>query len=334
MKNKKSFQCQVQHFIETHQLIKTGDTVIIGVSGGADSVALLSILNDLRHELGITLHIAHFNHKLRKSADTDQCFVEKLAKQFNVPITIGYWKHSKNSQEISEDLARQQRLKFFQTVLKKTQATSIALAHHMDDLAETILMRIVRGSGLQGMRGILPKRIIDGMTIIRPLLDVSREEINQYLHFKQLTFRTDPTNKKNIFFRNKIRLNLLPEIEKTYNPSIKKSLNNLANNVMIDYDFLEQTTQKSFNKISINITKKSIELKLTSFKKEHLAIQRLLFRKSYEMLTGNSNQLTLTHMQEIEDLIQNRPIQSIIDLPQNIAIQKTESSVLIYKKLA
>ncbi|OGX08597.1 MAG: tRNA lysidine(34) synthetase TilS [Omnitrophica WOR_2 bacterium GWA2_37_7] len=322
---------KIKGYILSNGLITPGEKVIIGVSGGPDSITLAHILFKLQYDLDIQLHIAHYNHNLRKGSKADQKFVEELAVKLNIPFSTDSWKNADAIKKGSiEELARDQRLVFFKKVAKQQGTRTIALAHTEDDLAETVLMRILRGAGLNGIRGILPKRKVNGLTFIRPFLGLSRKEIESYINKNKLLFKIDPTNNQSIFYRNKIRLNLLPLIEKQYSPNIKHLLSNLSKNISADFDYLEIQTEKAFKKhAQISKNNNCIKFELDELQKQHTAIKRMLLRSSIEYLKGNTNRLTLKHMDEIEELILKGPNKAIVNLPGNIIIQKSQKLLSI-----
>lgn len=315
---------KVKRNIQNAQFFGKGDTVILGVSGGSDSVALTHILHALQYELGFHLHIAHYNHHLRRTANADQKFVESLAEHLNVPCTVGHWKNPKALKKGSvEEAARKHRFHFLNHLAKKIKARAVVLAHTEDDLAETVLMRILRGTGLQGLRGILPRREMDNVCFVRPLLNIRKENILAFLKRKKIPFRTDPTNYQKKYFRNRIRLELMPLLTKKYNQNIRGLLTNLANNAGTDFDYLEAQAQKLFEKhtkCAKNRTNVRIDLKTLSV--QHPAVQRMLIRLGIQRLRGNTNRLTLNHFREIEDLLSNRPRGAIVSLPQGIYARK------------
>lgn len=320
----------VKKNIQSHNLLSCGDKLIVAVSGGPDSVTLLYILNRLRYELGIELYIAHVNHKLRKSADTDRRFVEKLAQKLQLPCTVITLNPRRFSKGGSiEETARQLRFESLIKLAKQKKADAIALGHTQDDLAETVLMRILRGTGLLGMQGILPKRKIYGFYFIRPLLSLQRRQIEKYLKKEKILFRVDPSNKNTKFYRNKVRHKLLPTLEKEYSRNIRELLGNLANNAGLDYDFLTKEAEKSFQKISLKpVNAKTVRFKQARLLKLHPSLQRILVRQAIERLKGNTNRLTLRHIQEIEDLLTNRPVNSIVHLPDNITVAKKQENLV------
>jgi len=318
------FISNIKNFIIDQHLFSPGDRIMAGVSGGADSVALISILHALQYELGISLHIVHYNHKLRRGSNADQKFVEKLAARLNLPCTVECWeKKSTPSKGSLEELAREKRFDFFRRLAKQKKANAVALAHTENDLAETVLMRLLRGTGLQGIRGILPQRLIKGIKFVRPLLEVQRKAIEQYLAQNKISFRTDITNRQTKFFRNKVRLELLPVLEKEYNRSIKTVLANLSKTVAVDYEYMELQAQKVFERVTKSRrTSHCIEMELNSFRNAHKALQRMVIRQAIAHLKGNTNKLTLTHMKEVEDLIENRRDGAVVQLPIGMRVEK------------
>jgi len=325
---------RVKKNIQHSHLFGRSKTVIVGVSGGPDSTALMHILHGLQYELGFHMHIAHYNHHIRRSANTDQKFVEKQAKKLNVPISIGHWKNRRKTKRGSlEEAARQRRFQYFNRLSKRINASAVVLAHTEDDLAETVLMRILRGTGLQGLRGILPFREIDGVTFVRPFIKTKKWEVIEYLKKRSIPFREDPTNKQKEFFRNRIRLELLPLLKKQYNNNITELLTNLADNINTDYNYLEDQTHKLFGKIIKHSSNNGgIRIDLKKFEKQHPALKRMLLRSGIERLKGDTRRLTLKHFQEIEDLLQNRPNHSVVNLPQKICVTKdAHHLVLTYK---
>ncbi len=299
-------------------VLRCGDTVIVGVSGGPDSVALLHILLSLRHELGLSLHVAHFNHGWRKSALTDQRFVQRLAGQWGLPCSCATLPGRLAKAAASrEERGRWERLRFFQRLARKINARAIMLGHTQDDLAETVLMHILRGTGLQGMRGMLPYREIRGIRLIRPLLGCKKRDILAYLKRNGIRYRKDPTNQQSRFFRNRIRLELLPFLEKKYNPGIRGILANLADTVGADYDHLAGQARKIFRRLAKCFPKNSaVRFNRKAFMRQPDAIKRMLIRLAVERLQSNMNRLTLTHMRAVEGML----VGSIIHLPGHIRV--------------
>jgi len=317
---------KVKNTINRYRLITKRDKILAGISGGPDSVALLYILNSLRKELKISLHIAHLDHMLRKDSYQDREFVEGLAKRLKIPITCGQINVKELAKKGSlEEIARNARLGFLFRVAKEIKADKIALGHNLDDQAETVLMRILRGTGLYGLAGILPKREIAGFKIIRPLIEVKRRDIESFLKRKRIKPRIDLSNLEDIYFRNKIRNKLLPLLEKDYNRNIKEVLSNMAEGAGYDYDYLHRQA---------NFKRKGLGSKI-SFKKLlllHPAIQRLILRLTIAQVKGDTRRITFQHMKELEDLILNRPVNSVVDLPKGVSAVKRKNTLSFFRR--
>lgn len=317
---------KVKATVRRYNLIKKGDRILVGVSGGPDSVVLLYLLNNLKKEFGLKLHIAHLDHRLRKNSYKDREFVENLGRKLNIPVTC----NQINIKEISrkgsrEEIARNARLGFFFKVAKDIKVKKIALGHNLDDQAETVLMRILRGTGLYGLSGILPKRNIAGFWIIRPLIEVRRKDIEAFLKRKEIKPRIDASNLEDIYFRNKIRNRLMPLLAKEYNKNIKEVLSNMAESVGYDYDYLSRAGKRV-----LRTTKNKINLK--NFIKLHPAIQRLVLRFNIGKVKGDTRRIAFQHIKELEDLIFNRPINSIVDLPKGVSAIKKNNSLIFYNR--
>ena len=322
-KRTRSILEDVQRAVAAAATLSGGDTVIVGVSGGPDSVALLHALFALRHELGLSLHVAHFNHYWRKSAQIDEQFVRKLAGELGLPCACARMP-GRFAQETTarEARGRAQRLQFFQRLARKVNARAVMLGHTQDDLVETVLMHILRGSGLQGMRGILSHRLVHGAYLIRPLLGVSKKDILAYLKRNGIRYRQDPTNRHDHFLRNRIRLELLPLLEKRYNPGIRGTLANLADTAGMDYDHLEGQARKIFSRMARRAANNdTVRLNRKTFAGQPAAVKRMLVRLALERLQGNMNRLTLAHMREIEDALSQSAVDSLIHLPGQLRVR-------------
>jgi len=320
-------QKQFLSALKKHHLIKRGDTLVVGVSGGADSVSLLTLLSDHKHDWGIQLIVAHFNHNLRKGALTDQNFVANLAKKLCLPFESDQWsKPPIKTNGSLEERARNQRLKFFSEVSKKYRTNKVALAHTQDDLAETVLMRILRGAGLKGLQAMQPLSHVGKLCIIRPLLDVSRKDVEIYLKKKKLIHRTDPSNTQVKFFRNKVRLQLLPLLEHQFNQNIKSVLCDLSTNLTTDYNYLEILSEQKFQKLAkFSKGKQAIEFNFIQFSELHSSLKNLLVRKAFGHLSQTHQPLSTKHTREIEDLLNNRCSNSTVHLPKNVQASKSRS---------
>jgi tRNA(Ile)-lysidine synthase len=315
---------KIKHTIKKYDLLNKNDKVLIGVSGGPDSVVLLATLHTLSRELGFSIHVAHLDHMIRKDSAKDRDFVERLCGKMGVAVSATQVNVKELAKRGSlEEIARNARLGFLFNVAKRIKANKIALGHTRDDQAETVLMRIIRGSGLYGLSGILPKRELAGYCIIRPLIESTRKEIEAFLKNKKLRFCVDITNKEDVYFRNKVRNTLLPLLEKEYNRNIKEILSNTALTVGYDYDYLT----KAAAKITARWGKR---INLTRFTRLHPAMQSLVLRLSIARVRGDMRRISFAHLDEINDLIYNRPVNSIVDLPKGVSVVKKKASISFY----
>lgn len=261
---------KVKDYIDKNHLLSDKAKVIIGVSGGSDSMALLDILN----KLGYECIVAHCNFHLRgQESYRDEFFVERVAKKYNVEYTSVSFNTKKHIQEESISLemaARELRYAWFEKIKKKYNAERIAVAHHLNDSVETVLINLIRGTGIRGLTGISP---ING-NIIRPLLCIYREDISTYLTEQKIDFVEDSTNKEDLYIRNKIRLKVLPLLQ-SINPSVISSISrtseNLSQTESIYNNYIENVKSEIFfdNKIDINRLKQEINPKTILFEILH-----------------------------------------------------------------
>jgi len=327
---------KAEETIQKLHMLKTNDRVVVAVSGGPDSVAMLYLLNRLKKKWRLYLHLAHLNHMLRyDEADSDSLFVVNLARRLKLPLTC----ESKNVEEVAktaklsiEDAARRVRYDFLLKVAKEKFATKISLGHNQDDQAETVLMRFVRGSGICGLRGIPPKRELDTCLIIRPLIEVGRSEILHFLSAKDIPYRTDSSNLKNVYFRNRIRNTLLPILEKGFNRNIKEVLVNFARNISEDFDYLQKAGQMKFKSVRENSTNGEVTIELKNFSALHKALQKLVARSAIRELKGNVHRIDYRHWKELEELAAKRPKDSIVDLPGGVSVVKSGTNLVFYKR--
>ncbi|MDP8259568.1 MAG: tRNA lysidine(34) synthetase TilS [Candidatus Gygaella obscura] len=319
----------VINFIEKNCLLNRSDKIIIGVSGGPDSVYLLLLLNWLRKKLSLNLFVAHVDYRLRKTSGKDALFVRDLSKS----LDISFYQKKVSLNNVGDSLeqaARKIRFDYFLSLAKKLKANKIALAHNLDDQAETVLMRMIRGTGLYGLSAMIPKRAFGSVTIIRPLLAVKKNKLIKYLDSKKIKYRIDKTNKKDIYLRNKIRNKFLPLL-KTYNPRIEYALVNLANNASLDYELIDSFARITYKRLLKNKTDKRVVFKIEELRNIHPSLLRLVIRFSYQDLKGDLRRFDFRHFSEVKDLIFSRPDKSIVHLPADISVQKMQDR--LYFKL-
>ena len=327
---------KVRQTIQKYKMLQKGDRVLVCVSGGPDSVALFILLAALKKEYGLTLEIAHLNHMLRAGdSDKDQKFVENLSRKYKMPVNIekvDVKKLAAAQKKSIEEAARNARYEFFLKLGKEKNFNKIAVAHNKDDQAETVLMRLLRGAGVLGLGGIQPSRKIGPKQIIRPLIDINRSEIEKFLKNKKIIPRQDASNKKPIFLRNKIRLRLLPLLEKEYNPNIKEVLSSASDVLRQDYDFILSQARKNFKKIATVKRGESVALPLKALCALHKALERLVLRLSIEELKGDTRRINFRHLKQLDELIQRNKAGAIVDLPGGVSAKLVNKYVILYRK--
>lgn len=289
---------KVIDFIKENSMIKSGDKVLVALSGGPDSVCLLHILSELKELLHIEVYAAHVNHCLRgESALKDEAYVEELCKNLNIKCFVKRVDINKISEEknISTEMAgREERYKFFEELKNEYSLDKIAIAHNANDQAETLIMRALRGTGIEGLVGIKPVR--DGI-FIRPILILRRKEIEEYCEINNLTPRIDETNLEEIYSRNKIRLKAIPFIEENFNPDIVNTLNRLAYSCSKDVEFIQEEVEKRFTKLCIK-ENNSILIKEEAFNAKEALLTRIIKKALFEVSSKHNN-FELKHIQDI-----------------------------------
>ncbi len=265
-------------FIRKKKLLGTKEKILVACSGGPDSVALLFALRTLSKPLKLKLGVAHLNHLLRPEAPKDAAFVKKLANKLKLHFSyseVDTKTVAKDNKWSLEEAGRNLRYEFFEHVAKDEKFDKIATGHTTDDVAETVLLQLIRGTG--GPTGIPVKRD----KIIRPILWATRSDVFAFLKAKKLVYRTDPSNKGNRFTRNRVRNELLPLLEKKYNPQIRQALLRLAQIFEDEKNFLQAEAEKVINKVLVK-NNEALGLKLGVFSKVPKAIQREVLQMACE----------------------------------------------------
>ncbi len=309
----------IQKVLETirdNYMLTYGDKVLVAVSGGPDSICLLHILHRLKEEFNLTLYAAHVNHCLRgEEADKDEEYVEKFCRDFGIECFSRKIDINKLSEErgiSTESAAREARYEFFQELVHKLKAQRVALAHNANDQAETVLMRIMRGAGMEGIIGI---KAVRENIFIRPLINIKRESIEGYCEDNNLLPRIDKTNHENIYTRNKIRLELIPYIKENFNSDIITTLNRLADTIGRDNEYLENIANEKFKSYCRRNSGKVI-INKEAFK-EHEAIITRMLRLSILKLKGNLYNVEKVHIYDLINL-QKSGTGKLITLPENV----------------
>ncbi|MBI3011563.1 MAG: tRNA lysidine(34) synthetase TilS [Candidatus Omnitrophica bacterium] len=323
---------QVRRTIARHRLVPPRERIVVAVSGGADSVALLHVLLGLRPTLKPAIHIAHLDHNLRQGSSEDAGFVRELGARCGVPTTIERRDVGAICERRGwslEDGARRLRYEFLLDVARRNSAGCVALAHTADDQAETVLMRLVRGTGLTGLCAIpIKRRLDDGVWLVRPLLEVWRREVMAHLQEAGLAHREDPTNDDRRFIRNRIRRELLPLLEQDYNPNIKKGLVQLAQLSQWDYAYLQEAAGRQWKRMAKERTPAQVALSVAMFRRQPKALQRQLVRQSVLRIRGDLAAFEFRHWVEVERLFFERPVGTLLGLPGGVQLRRGEERVL------
>ncbi len=320
---------KVRQTIKKYSLIEEGDKILLGLSGGPDSIALFHLLFRLKKQLKFSLFLCHLNHCLRKEAGEEAHFVEELANSYSLPITIGKKNISKLKGPSLEEKARVARYRFFAHTAKKYQVNKIAIAHNLDDQAETVLLRIIRGAGLLGLGGMKIKRAVKGnahLQIIRPLLEINRKKILEYLKKKKLVFATDKSNKSRIYLRNRVRLELLPLLAE-YNPRIKESLAKLALACQEDFAFIEESATLFLPKI-LKRKDNKLTIDIKEFFKTPRSLQKEILRIALKSFFKKS--LSFSAIESLQSLVIKDKGNLSLSLPGKLKATRLQNSLFLY----
>lgn len=297
---------KVLKIIKKYNLIENGDKIVVGVSGGPDSITLLNILKNIKKNKYIDFEIivCHINHMIRQEALEDEEYVKKYCKDNNIECYVKKIEVEKMAeiQKIgTEEAGRKVRYEFFNEILEKTNSNKIATAHTKNDNAETVLMNIIRGSGTTGLKGIEAKRD----NLIRPLIECNREEIENYCEINNLNPRVDKTNFENIYTRNKIRNLLIPYIKENFNPNIIEAINRLSDLSRKENEYLDRVTKKAYNNIVVEKRENQIILDLKKFNLLEEVIKSRLVLYTINILFGTRNGIEKKHIEDIIKLCSN-----------------------------
>ncbi len=319
--NRDQLQDMVDKVLDTinrYKLVANGDLVVLALSGGPDSVALFHVLLTLSPRLGISLHALHVNHMLRGAeSDGDEAYVSLLCSQSGVPLKI--CRHDirlvAEQKGISlEEAGRDIRYRELEDYADSVGASRIALAHNRNDQAETVLMNIIRGTGIKGLTGIDHIR----GKIIRPLLDTDRSDIEEYCRLNGLTPRTDSSNLKNDFTRNKIRLDLIPYIKSNFSADITENVCRMSSLARLDNGFIEAAAEEAFEMCRIEDGKGFVKMKAELISKLHPALIKRVLRLASSKALGDLKGIGMGHVEDIEELVRRGRTGACIELPRGL----------------
>lgn len=313
---------RVLRFLREHALLPAGDTIVVGVSGGPDSVCLLHLLSRLQDRLAVSLHIAHLNHLLRGAeSDADAQYVSSLASSMGISATVASRDVRAYQMALRcslEEAAREVRYAFFAEVAREVGASRVAVGHTADDQVETILLHLIRGTGIAGLRGMQPatswRSTATGasLLLVRPLLEVSREETAEYCSRHGLSPRQDLSNLSPSLLRNRMRTELIPLL-RTFNPNIRETLFRVARLASDDLALIEEQAACHWESVA-KAADDSVSLDTKALLALPVALQRYILRAAVEHILGNLRDFEAIH---IEDMIgvMKKPVGSTVSLP-------------------
>ncbi len=321
---------KVAVFIEEHDLFTPGDTVVVAVSGGADSVALLDVLAGFS-ALKLRLVVVHLNHCLRGAeSDGDEVFVRELAVRYGVTFVtqaVDVWGLSRRDRLSLEEAGRVARYRFFSEIAASCNARAVALAHHADDQAETVLMRLLRGAGGSGLCAMAAK---SAGIYVRPLLSVTRAEIEAYLHERGLACRIDSSNADVNFLRNRVRHELVPLL-KSYNPAIVDRLVTTAAVLSEDEEILDRVTTEAFDRLG-TVGDDRVGLTVAGVAAETRGLRLRLYRRAILQVKGDLARVSAGHLYDIDSLLLSARPNSKLVLPEGFTVKRCYGELTFQKR--
>jgi len=318
---------KIKNFISENSLINENDRILVGLSGGPDSIFLLYILHNYFNN---QLIIAHINHKLRGiDSDLDEKFIRTISQKLKIPLYVireDVKKLSTKNKKSIEEVGRDVRFSFFNKILKVENFNKIALGHNLDDNVETILINFIKGSGMKGLIGIPEKRD----NIIHPIINIKKEEILKYLEENKIEYRIDKTNFETDYLRNKVRNYLLPIIEKEFNKNFKEKILALSNILKVENRFLDDLVENIKNDI-LKFEDDFVKIDLKKLQNLHLSLKRRLIRKVINHFNKDLREYPLDHIDKVISL-ENKKTGKEIELPLNLIAVKDKNNIIIERR--
>lgn len=324
---------RIEKFIQKYHMLTCGDRVIAGVSGGADSVCLFLMLLELRKKIGFDLIAVHVHHGLRgEAADQDQQFVEALCEQHRIPLEIfrvNLESIAKKRKQSLEEAGRMVRREAFDSVCKKYGGNKIALAHHQNDNAETLLWNLSRGTGLDGLGGIRP---VNGK-FIRPLLCMNRKEIEEYLAKRKQSYCIDETNAGTDYTRNKLRHLVLPILEEQVNSAAVRHMNETMEQIWELQEYMQEQVEDAYQECVQEHFEKAcwIQIQQKSFETFPELIKKMVIRKGMEQVGGKKRDLSHKHVDVMMELM-NKQVGRTLDLPYEMHAKRNYEGIRLEKQ--
>lgn len=320
---------KIQLYIEKNEMIRPGDHVLVGVSGGADSVCLLFVLHELSRKMGFSISVLHVNHGVRVEAAEDAAYVKSLCEKIEIPFylekvdMIAYAKEHKLSEE---EAGRLLRYDLFAKYMDKLHCEHVAVAHHGNDRAETMLFNLFRGTGIQGLTSIRPVR----EDIIRPLLCLDRKEIEEYLKEKKVSYCEDKTNFSDAYTRNKIRHHIIDYAKEEICDQLVAHMNDTAEQLSEIQDYLAKETQKAYDKC-VREQDGEIKIAIPVFTAYDIVLQKRILLLCLEQMTPHRKDITSAHIKGILNLLESQKT-AAIQLPYQLEARKQYDSLYLCQR--
>jgi tRNA(Ile)-lysidine synthetase-like protein len=344
-------KAQVSQTIDRYELLPVGDTVVVGVSGGVDSLCLLALLCELAPAYGVTLHVGHLNHLLRPEAAGEAITVRSLCEHWSLPCSVGALdvRSLASTEKLTlEEAARLGRYRYLGGLARQVGATSVAVGHHADDQAETVVMHLLRGAGLAGLRGMRPLALLDEgqsdrdqeapgashrIRLIRPLLSITRAQLEAYASERGFAPAIDALNNDRRYLRNRVRHELLPVLQ-TYNPQIRASLCRTAEALAGDFELLQSAVEEAWDRTVRQSDSARVVFHRRRLWAETQASQRALIRQGVQVLRGSTKELSWKQVAGAVEIVRNGSVGAQAEMPGGLVLTMGYDDVVLARGIA
>jgi tRNA(Ile)-lysidine synthase len=318
---------EFKKFVLEHNIIDSGETIVVGVSGGVDSMVLLDMFVRLSKSIKFKTIVAHVNYGLRdRASDSDQSLVEKTCA--NIGVVCEVLKKTPPAGKNIQNEARKIRRDFFEKTAGSFAAQTIATAHHLNDQAETFILHLIRGAGIEGLSGILPVSHLDGIKYIRPLLEISKANIEEYAHARKIKYNEDSTNRQRKYLRNSARMDIIPMLAR-YNPKIVETLAKTAKRLSRDFGAIEVISRECLNEAVLEKKSSQIILSKRVYTQFPIGIRMHMVQMAFCELTGSKKNLSSDHLSKIDQIATFQAGKGFYRLPASCRFERNGDSLRI-----
>lgn len=326
----------VKATLKKHNMLPSEGSILIAASGGLDSTVLTRIISSILKDSNLKVVVCHLNHLLRsEEAQRDELFVKSLAQELGVvfegkQIDVGKRQGDFPGYSIQQ-VARAVRFEFFKSISKKYNTKTICLAHHLDDLCENFYLRLFRGSGTMGLSSFSYVGEVDGLKIVRPLLDIPRDDILSYAEENSISFVEDSSNSTDKYDRNKLRNSILPLIKKEFNPSLSSTTKMVVDLIRDDESYFKEVVDEALDSMVYSSDTTHVSIRLNSFLKHHTSIQSRILRELIQKLKGDIIDISYVNIKDVLQIAQSKDKRKEIYLPAGFRVEKLNAILKIYK---